>query len=37
MDIEINSTMDLVCVIDISGSMEGKPLEYVKQTMLELL
>jgi len=23
LDIEINTTMDLVCVIDISGSMSG--------------
>lgn len=37
LDIEINTTMDLVCVIDISGSMSGQPLEYVKETMLQLI
>lgn len=37
MEIEIDSKIDLVCVIDISGSMSGSKLDYVKQTMHTLL
>ena len=37
LDIEIESKVDLVCAIDISGSMMGKKIDYVKKTMLKLL
>lgn len=37
LDIDIESSIDLICVIDISGSMNGSKLEYVKKTMITLL
>ena len=37
LDIEIESKVDLVCVIDISGSMSGQKIDYVRQTMKKLL
>lgn len=37
LDIEIDSKIDLVCVIDISGSMSGAKIDYVRQTMHGLL
>lgn len=36
-DIEIDTKIDLVCVIDISGSMAGNKIDYVRKTMLNLL
>jgi Mg-chelatase subunit ChlD len=35
--IDINTKIDLVCVIDISGSMAGQKIECVKKTMIKLL
>lgn len=37
LEIEIDSKIDLVCVIDISGSMSGEKIENVKATMRNLL
>ena len=37
LGIEIDSKIDLVCVIDISGSMSGQKMQYVQQTMKGLL
>lgn len=36
-DVDVEAVIDLVCVIDISGSMQGQRIKYVKQTLLELM
>ena len=35
--VDIDTKIDLVCVIDISGSMAGSKIDYVKKTMHNLL
>ena len=37
LGVEVDSKIDLVCVIDISGSMNGLKLDYVRRTMKKLL
>lgn len=36
-DIQIDSKMDLVCLVDVSSSMSGPRMKYVHQTLLSLL